>query len=167
MILLSDVLGVSSLVDAINSAQARANLATESSVLGPFHSDNTKTLANGQSIESSGVIGELMLIHGIVQSVDGAPIEGVAVDIWETNGNGFYDMQDPNRNEPNCRGIFHTDSYGVFYLIGVRSVDYDIPSDGAVGTLLTLLKRNITRPAHVVIMLFKFRNNPPPANTIS
>ena len=166
MILLSDVLGVSALVDAINSAQARVDLATESSVLGPFHSDHTQILANGQPIGSSGVIGELMLIHGTVKSVDGAPIKGAAVDIWETNGNGFYDMQDPNRSGPNCRGIFHTDSHGAFYLIGVKSVDYDIPSDGAVGTLLTLLKRNVTRPAHVVMMLSKSRKYLSPANNI-
>lgn len=165
MILLSDVLGISALVDAINSAQAKADQATESSILGPFHSDDTQVFANGQSIGSSGAIGELMLIHGAVESIDGAPIEGVAVDVWETNGNGFYDMQDPDQTGPNCRGIFYTDRHGAFCLIGVRSVDYDIPSDGVVGTLLTLLKRNITRPAHVVILLCKFRNSSNFANS--
>ncbi|PNP45390.1 hypothetical protein THARTR1_10941 [Trichoderma harzianum] len=150
MILLSDVLGVSALVDTINSAQAKASSATESSVLGPFHSEDTHTLANGQSIGSPGVIGELMLIHGTVRSVSGAPIEGVDVDVWETNGNGLYDMQDPNRDGPNCRGIFQTDSQGQYYLVGVKSVNYDIPTDGSVGLLLNMLKRNITRPAHVV-----------------
>jgi protocatechuate 3,4-dioxygenase beta subunit len=150
MILLSDVLGISALVDTLNSAQAQKNLATESSVLGPFHSEDTQVFTNGQSIGSSGVIGELMLIHGTVRTTDGASIAGATVDIWETNGNGFYDMQDPSRSGPNCRGIFPTDSDGCFYLVGVKSVDYDIPSDGPVGSLLSLLNRNITRPAHVV-----------------
>ncbi|KAL6799739.1 aromatic compound dioxygenase [Trichoderma sp. SZMC 28012] len=153
MILLSDVLGVSALVDTINSAQAKASSATESSVLGPFHSEDTHTLTNGQSIGSPGVIGELMLIHGTVKSVSGAPIEGAAVDVWETNGNGLYDMQDPNRDGPNCRGIFQTDSQGRYYLVGVKSVNYDIPTDGSVGVLLNKLKRNITRPAHVHFQL--------------
>ncbi|KAL7931982.1 aromatic compound dioxygenase [Trichoderma chlorosporum] len=153
MILLSDVLGVSALVDTINSAQAKASLATESSVLGPFHSEDTHTLANGQSIGSPGVIGELMLIHGTVRSVNGSPIEGVAVDIWETNGNGLYDMQDPNGDGPNCRGILQTDNQGRYYLVGVKSVNYDIPTDGSVGLLLNMLKRNITRPAHVHFQL--------------
>ncbi|KAL7782825.1 aromatic compound dioxygenase [Trichoderma afarasin] len=153
MILLSDVLGVSALVDTINSAQAKASSATESSVLGPFHSEDTHTLTNGQSIGSPGVIGELMLIHGTVKSVSGTPIEGVGVDVWETNGNGLYDMQDPNRDGPNCRGIFHTDSQGRYYLVGVKSVNYDIPTDGSVGVLLNMLKRNITRPAHVHFQL--------------
>ncbi|KKP04409.1 hydroxyquinol 1,2-dioxygenase [Trichoderma harzianum] len=153
MILLSDVLGVSALVDTINSAQAKGSSATESSVLGPFHSEDTHTLTNGQSIGSPGVIGELMLIHGTVKSVSGAPIEGVAVDVWETNGNGLYDMQDSNLDGPNCRGIFQTDSQGRYYLVGVKSIDYDIPTDASVGVLLNMLKRNITRPAHVHFQL--------------
>lgn len=160
MILVSDVLGVSALVDTLNSAQARADAATESSVLGPFHSEDTHVFNNGHSIGAPGVIGELMLIHGTVRSVNGTPIEGAAVDIWETNGNGFYDMQDQNLSGPNCRGIFHTDNQGRFYLIGVKCVDYDIPNDGPVGTLLKLLDRNITRPAHVVIFLKPFAELP-------
>jgi protocatechuate 3,4-dioxygenase beta subunit len=150
MILLSDVLGISALVDILNSAQALEVLATESSVLGPFHHEGTATFENGQSMASQGVIGEPMLIHGTVRAVDGSKIEGATVDIWETNGNGFYDMQDPDRDGLDCRGIFRTDNEGRFYVIGVKSVDYDIPADGPVGTLLGLLNRNITRPAHVV-----------------
>jgi protocatechuate 3,4-dioxygenase beta subunit len=149
MILLSDVLGISALVDTINSAQAQSHLATESSVLGPFHSD-AQSLENGQSLGSEGVVGEPMLIHGTVRTTDGTNLEGAAVDIWETNGNGFYDIQDSNRNGPDCRGIFKTDKEGRFYLIGVKSVDYDIPDDGPVGELLRHLGRHSTRPAHVV-----------------
>jgi protocatechuate 3,4-dioxygenase beta subunit len=149
MILLSDVIGVSALVDAINSAKAQSDSATESSVLGPFHND-ADVLENGQPIGSEVVVGEPMLIHGTVRTTDGVMLEDASVDIWETNGNGLYDMQDPNRNGPDCRGIFRTDSEGRFYLVGVRSVDYDIPDDGPVGDLLRFLGRNNTRPAHVV-----------------
>ncbi|KAF2095113.1 aromatic compound dioxygenase [Rhizodiscina lignyota] len=148
MILLSDVLGVSALVDAINSAQAQSVSATESSVLGPFHNE-AHVLENGESIGSEGVIGEPMLIHGTVKATDGTAIEGVTVDVWETNGNGFYDMQDPSRDGPDCRGVFRTDSEGRFYLIGVKSVDYNIPDDGPIGVMLRHLGRNQTRPAHV------------------
>ncbi|KIW53102.1 hypothetical protein PV05_08698 [Exophiala xenobiotica] len=152
MVLLSDVLGVSALVDTINSAQAKSSVATESSVLGPFHND-AETLENGGSIGSEGVVGEPMLIHGTVTSTDGEPIEGATVDVWETNGNGFYDMQDPNRDGPDCRGIFRTDKQGRFYLLGVKSVDYNIPDEGPVGKLLKILDRNVTRPAHVHFQL--------------
>ncbi|OAL22504.1 hypothetical protein AYO22_07062 [Fonsecaea multimorphosa] len=150
MILLSDVLGISALVDAINNPSAPR--ATESSVLGPFHND-AHEFENGQSIASKGAIGEPMLIRGTVSDTDGNPLSGTAVDVWETNGNGFYDMQDPEKDEPDCRGIFHTDEAGRFALVGVRAVDYPIPYDGPVGLLLRLLNRSNVRPAHVCVRL--------------
>ncbi|KAK5464878.1 hypothetical protein LTS15_001441 [Exophiala xenobiotica] len=181
MVLLSDVLGVSALVDSINSAaqtnsskkssgtsgtSGRVDVATESSILGPFHNDAAEQLENGRSIGSEGVVGEPMLIHGTVRSSsttndgengdgDGEPIEGATVDVWETNGNGLYDMQDPQRDGPDCRGIFRTDKQGRFYLLGVKSVDYNIPDEGPVGKLLKILDRNVTRPAHVGRLLFR------------
>lgn len=90
--------------------QARSSTATESSVLGPFHIEDTRLFENGQSIGSHGVSGEPMLIHATVRATDGTLVEGATVDIWETNGN--YDMQDPNRDGPDCQGIFHTDRNG-------------------------------------------------------
>jgi protocatechuate 3,4-dioxygenase beta subunit len=151
MILLSDVLGISALVDAINNPTAPK--ATESSVLGPFH-NHAHEFENGQSIASKGAIGEPMLVRGTVSDTEGKPLSGVAVDVWETNGNGFYDMQDPEKDEPDCRGIFHTDAEGRWALVGVRAVDYPIPFDGPVGVLLRLLNRSNIRPAHVVCSQF-------------
>jgi protocatechuate 3,4-dioxygenase beta subunit len=147
-VLLSDVLGVSALVDAINSKQTAE--ATESSVLGPFFSEAAKVLKNGQSITSNDAAGEPMLIRGAILDTAGKPIQNALVDIWETDGNGLYDMQDAEYSEPDCRGKFLTDSNGNFYLKGVKPVDYPIPSDGPVGEILSLFNRDSRRPAHVV-----------------
>ena len=87
------------------SAQATAKLATESSVLGPCHHEETVNFENRQSIASKRSIGEPMLIHSIVRDIDGFAIKGAMVDIWETNGNSLYDMQDPNCDRLDCRGI--------------------------------------------------------------
>jgi protocatechuate 3,4-dioxygenase beta subunit len=141
------VLGISALVDAINNPTAAH--ATESSVLGPFH-NHAHEFENGGHIASKGAIGEPMLIRGTVSDTQGRPLHNAVVDVWETNGNGFYDMQDPEKDEPDCRGIFHTDEKGRFALVGVRAVDYPIPYDGPVGVLLNLLNRSNVRPAHVV-----------------
>jgi protocatechuate 3,4-dioxygenase beta subunit len=132
------------------SAPVRSSTTTESSVLGPFHNKVTHLFENGQSIGSHGVSGEPMLIHGTVRATDYALVEGATVDIWETNGNGFYDMQDPNLDGPDCQGVFHNDRNGRYYLLGVKSIDYNLPSGGPVGKLLHILDRNITRPAHIV-----------------
>ena len=147
-VLLSDVLGVSALVDAISSKQAAE--ATESSVLGPFYSEASKMFENGQSITSNDVAGEPMLIRGAVFDTAGKPIQNALVDIWETDGNGFYDLQAAEYNEPDCRGKFFTEPNGSFYLKGVKPVDYPIPNDGPVGQILSLLNRDCRRPAHVV-----------------
>ena len=118
-------------------------------MLGPFH-NHAHEFENGQSIASKGAIGEPMFIHGTVSDTDGKPLSGISLDIWETNGNGFYDMQDPEKDEPDCRGIFRSDEKGRWALVGVRCVDYPIPFDGPVGVLLRLLNRSNIRPAHVV-----------------
>ena len=150
MILFSDILGISALVDAINNANAKAPAATESSVLGPFHNE-ANTFENGDAIASSKAsIGEPMLIRGIVLDIDGNLIKNAIVDMWETNGNGLYDMQDPDIEGPDCRGKVRTNADGEFFLNGVRAVDYPIPSDGPVGVVMRLLNRSLYRPAHVV-----------------
>lgn len=146
MILLSDVLGISALVDTINSRQAPGT--TESSVLGPFHNDS-HFFENGDSISSTGA-GESMLIRGTVKDLRGNAIQGALLDIWETNGNGHYDMQDPEKDGPDCRGRFYSDEQGRFYINGVKPVDYPVPYDGPVGKVLDLLNRQAYRPAHVV-----------------
>jgi protocatechuate 3,4-dioxygenase beta subunit len=147
MILLSDVLGISALVDTINNAKMPQ--ATESSGLGPFHNE-AHDFQNGASISAIGDDGEPMLIRGTIRDINGKRVANAIVDVWETNGNGLYDMQDPDKDGPDCRGKFSTDSDGNFFLNGVRSVDYPIPSDGPVGVLLNLLNRSFIRPAHVV-----------------
>ena len=139
---------MSALVDAINSKQTAA--ATESSVLGPFFNEASKVFENGQSITSNEVVGEPMLIRGRILNTAGKGIQNVLVDIWETDGNGFYDMQDPEYNEPDCRGKFATDQDGRFFLKAVKPVDYPIPNDGPVGQILRLFNRDCRRPAHVV-----------------
>lgn len=139
---------MSALVDAINSKQTAA--ATESSVLGPFFNEASKKFENGQSITSNEVVGEPMLIRGRILNTAGKGIQNALVDIWETDGNGFYDMQDPEYNEPDCRGKFVTDQDGRFFLKAVKPVDYPIPNDGPVGQILRLFNRDCRRPAHVV-----------------
>ncbi|KAL1968206.1 hypothetical protein VTN77DRAFT_2041 [Rasamsonia byssochlamydoides] len=149
MILLSDILGISALVDTINSRQAPGT--TESSVLGPFHNE-AQFFEHGGSISSTGA-GETMLIRGTVRDIRGDPVSKALLDIWETNGNGKYDMQDDDIQGPDCRGKFYTDDQGRFYINGVKPVDYPVPFDGPVGVVLDLLNRQAYRPAHVHFLI--------------
>jgi catechol 1,2-dioxygenase len=146
-ILLSDVLGVSMLIDAIN--HRRPDGATENTVFGPFHVDGAPHREMGDSISLDGK-GESCLYSGRVLDLDGNPIEGATVDVWSDNDEGFYDVQQPGiQPEWNNRGIFTTGPDGKYGFVGIKPVSYPIPNDGPVGKMLEQLERHPWRPAHM------------------
>ncbi|MPZ88001.1 MAG: 6-chlorohydroxyquinol-1,2-dioxygenase [Nitriliruptorales bacterium] len=146
-ILLSDVLGVSMLVEMINSRKSEQ--ATDSTVLGPFHVVESPPRALGETIDLVGT-GEACLVTGRVLSVDGRPLPGGAVDVWQANNHGFYDVQQPSEQPAhNGRGLFETDKDGRFWFRTVVPSPYPIPTDGPVGELLLKTRRHPNRPAHI------------------
>ncbi|KAL6299228.1 aromatic compound dioxygenase [Sparassis latifolia] len=145
-ILLSDTLGVSALVDAINNPPISGG--TESSVLGPFHTDDAPDLDTGSSIASEGK-GKYMYVEGRVLGTDGKPIVGATIETWETDGHGFYDTQYANREAPDCRGRVKSGPDGRYEFRAVVPVPYPIPGDGPVGDMLLLLGRHNMRPNHL------------------
>ncbi|WP_404862671.1 intradiol ring-cleavage dioxygenase [Georhizobium sp. MAB10] len=146
-ILLSDVLGVSMLVDAIN--HRRPSGATENTVLGPFHVPDAPRHDMGANICLDGK-GETCLFEGRVVDLDGNPIEGATIDVWSDNAEGYYDVQQPDiQPKWNNRGIFVTGAEGTYSFRGIRPVSYPIPDDGPVGQMLKALGRHPNRPAHM------------------
>ena len=146
-ILLSDVLGVSMLVDAINSR--RPTGASENTVLGPFHVDGAPEYEMGHNICLDHK-GEDLVVRGSIRDVDGNPVEGAKIDVWQANEDGFYDVQQKGiQPDFNLRGIFRTGSDGRYWFRAVRPKFYPIPADGPVGKLLAALGRHPFRPAHM------------------
>jgi hydroxyquinol 1,2-dioxygenase len=146
-ILLSDVLGVTMLVDAINHRKASA--ATESTVLGPFHMVASPRRELGDTIDLVGA-GEPCVVTGQVSSLDGTPLAGALLDVWQADDHGFYDVQQPAAQPPdNGRGLFACDGDGRFWFRTVTPSAYPIPTDGPVGGLLTATGRHPYRPAHI------------------
>lgn len=145
-ILLSDILGVSMLVDVINHRKPSG--ATESTVLGPFHLPGAPPKEMGDTISLDGK-GKPTLVSGRVLDRDGAPIAGATLDVWQTSADGFYDMQDPDQPEMNLRGLFTTGADGRFFFRTVKPASYPIPTDGPVGKLLLAMGRHPMRPAHI------------------
>ena len=145
-ILLSDVLGVSMLVDAINNRKPPG--ATESTVLGPFHVVESPAREMGSDIASGDAV--RAVVRGTVRSVDGDPLPGAVVDVWQADDAGFYDIQLPEPSpEQNLRGLFTADQAGEFWFRTVVPKFYPIPDDGPVGHLLHTTKRHPYRPAHI------------------
>ena len=150
-ILLSDVLGVSMLVDAVN--YRTRGQSTESTVLGPFHMVESPPRDLGDDIALDGQ-GTPCLVTGTVTSPDGEPVSGAAVDVWQANDAGFYDVQQPGvLPERNLRGLFTTDEQGRFWFRSIVPRHYPIPDDGPVGELLAATGRHPYRPAHVHLIV--------------
>jgi hydroxyquinol 1,2-dioxygenase len=147
-VLLSDVLGVSMLVETINGG----DLGTESTVLGPFHLVESPVRQLGDSIDLVGT-GTPCVITGSVADLDGSPLGGATIDVWQCDENGFYDVQQPDSQPAgNGRGLFHADDHGEFWFRTVVPSHYPIPTDGPVGELLGATGRHPYRPAHVHVI---------------
>ena len=151
-VLLSDTLGVSILVDAINHRVASGT--TETTVLGPFHTPHAKPMTHGAQIASSEELakGQPTVVHGQVTDPQGKPIAGAKVDVWQASAEGFYDVQ-MDHGEADLRGIFETDSEGKFWFRSIKPVAYPIPYDGPVGRMLVATGRHPYRPAHIHYMI--------------
>lgn len=150
-ILLSDVLGVSMLVDAINNRKPSG--ASESTVLGPFHVADAPELPMGSDI-CLDQKGEPMLVSGRILDTEGRPIAGAKVDVWQANDEGFYDVQQKGlQPDFNLRGVFRTGADGRYWFKAVKPKFYPIPDDGPVGQLLAKLGRHPFRPAHLHYIL--------------
>jgi len=143
-ILLSDTLGVSMLVDAINHRFAEG--VTETTVLGPFYVQGPPERELGADI-SDGVAGEPLLVKGTVRGASGEPLAGAVVDTWHSDQDGYYDVQ--RGDELTLRARFRTDDAGRFWFWSIVPSSYPIPNDGPVGQLLRAQGRHPYRPAHV------------------
>lgn len=146
-ILLSDILGVSMLVDAINNRKPSG--ASESTVLGPFHVEGAPELPMGANI-CLDAKGEDMVVSGRILDTEGKPVAGAVIDVWQANDEGFYDVQQKGiQPDFNLRGIFRTGPDGRYWFRAVKPKYYPIPDDGPVGKLLGRLGRHPYRPAHL------------------
>ncbi len=150
-ILLSDVLGVSMLVETLNNEKLSGE--TESTVLGPFYIPNAPHYENGANICLDGK-GDPVWVHGRVTNAKGKPIAGAKLEVWQANEDGYYDVQQKGiQPDNNLRGVLTSDAQGRFSFRSAYPRYYPIPHDGPVGDLLTALDRNPNRPAHLHFMV--------------
>ena len=143
-ILFSDVLGLTSLVDMINSGDGR----TEYSNLGPFYIAGAQWLeVGGDLIGGNG--GDPVVFYGQVLDAAGrTPVPGAVLELWQTASNGLYSNQDPKQPAGNLRCRMKTGANGEYAFSTVRPAPYTVPEDGPVGDLLRATGRRPWRPAH-------------------
>ncbi|MES2974849.1 MAG: dioxygenase [Pseudomonadota bacterium] len=159
-ILLSDTLGISMLVVAVEQAKAAAAHSkrvgmehpTEATVQGPFYWEGAPELELGADI-GAGNSGEPCYYHGRVTDIAGKPVAGAALDVWSGDGEGFYDMQKGPDAGMALRARFHTDKDGNYRFWSIKPAFYPVPGDGPVGGMLARMGRHLNRPGHMHMML--------------
>jgi hydroxyquinol 1,2-dioxygenase len=153
--LLSDVLGLSSFVDMTDAPVG----ATEGSVLGPFYASDSPEVAVGADLRPTHH-GAGLLVRGVVQDAEGQPIQGAAIDMWQTGENGLYATQDDHVPDSAFRCKMACNEDGRFTFVTVLPGPYMVPDDGPVGELLRAGGRTAWRPAHFhfLIMAPGFRS---------
>jgi len=150
-ILLSDTLGVSMLTVALN--QARPAGATEATVFGPFHVDDAPLVEAGADI-ARGAPGEPLFVDLEIVGLDGKPVAGASVDVWQADDEGLYDVQRPELgDERRARGVLRTDADGRTNFRTIVPTAYPVPTDGPVGRMLVASGRHPWRPAHVHFLI--------------
>jgi hydroxyquinol 1,2-dioxygenase len=145
-ILLSDVLGISMLVDAIN--HRRSSKATPSTVEGPFHVPNAPPMANGANMAANSP-GIPCFVTGTVRGLAGEPVAGATLDLWQTDGEGLYEAQREGIEGAWMRGLYRAQGDGSYLIRTVAPIAYTIPMDGTVGKLMNRTHVSHMRPAHI------------------
>lgn len=149
-ILLSDVLGLSMLTVAMNNDKPAG--CTEATVFGPFHVEGAPQYELGDNI-ANGAKGTPCAVRGTVRGSDGQPIPGAVMDVWQSDGEGLYDVQRTDLGHAQARGIVMTDAQGKYHFRSIVPVPYAIPHDGPVGQMLDATGRHPWRPAHLHFMV--------------
>ncbi|MBT5051353.1 MAG: hydroxyquinol 1,2-dioxygenase [Rhodospirillaceae bacterium] len=145
-ILLSDTLGVTSLIDLLSGPATEGT--TESSVLGPFYVEGAPMIGNGGDLigQNDGIKG---VVRGRVSSADGKAIPGALLDVWQNADNGQYSVEDPDQDDFNLRCRMHADDAGHYNFTTIRPKPYTVPDDGPAGAMLHAMGRHPWRPAHI------------------
>jgi hydroxyquinol 1,2-dioxygenase len=146
-ILLSDTLGLSMLVVAMNHAKPAG--ATESTVFGPFHTDDAPVVAQGADL-AGGAPGVPFFVEAQILDLAGKAIAGAEVDVWQADDDGLYDVQRPELGDTRrARGVLLSDAAGKVRFRTVTPTAYPVPTDGPVGRMLLASGRHPWRPAHL------------------
>ena len=150
-ILLSDVLGVSAVVNALHDRKAK-ELGSQSSLLGPFFREGAPELPLGAQIVEKPTEEEIV-IHGQITDTEGAPVPGALIQVWQTSERGLYDLQERNGESMDMRGNFRADAAGRYHFRTVRPKGYSIPMDGPVGAIVQAQGRHGMRPSHIHMLI--------------
>jgi hypothetical protein len=91
VVLLADVLGISTLVTLLNNSNPQER--TSGALLGPFFRGGAPHYENGENIAAEGSPGTPLFVRAKVQNARREPIAGAQVDVWQASPIGLYENQ--------------------------------------------------------------------------
>jgi catechol 1,2-dioxygenase len=163
MMLLSDLLGLSALIDIIEAGDERGDAAddrsgrasggerpTDATLLGPFYVPDAPARAHGETTVVADDPSERLRVSGRVRSTAGGPVADATIEIWQNGHDGLYTVQDLDRFPiEHLRGTYRTGADGSYEMLCLRPVDYPVPMDGPPGEMLRATGREGMRAAHL------------------
>ena len=148
-ILLSDTLGLSMLTVAMNNDKPAG--CTEATVFGPFYVEGAPSFDLGEDV-ARGAAGIPCTVRGTVRGLDGEPVPGAEIEVWQADAQGKYDVQREGGGLQ-ARGVLHANGKGEYHFRSILAEAYPIPDDGPVGDMLRATRRHPWRPAHLHFMI--------------
>lgn len=149
-ILLSDTLGLSMLTVAMNNDKPAG--CTEATVFGPFHVEGAPHYEQGADV-ANGALGRPCEVRGTVRGLNGEPVPGAVMEVWQADAQGKYDVQREGLTQPQARGVLKAGPDGRYHFKSILAEAYPIPDDGPVGDMLRATRRHPWRPAHLHFMI--------------
>lgn len=138
----------------VEQVAARSQQGTKGTIEGPYYlPDQERFSGRGALPRRPGEAGTPFVLHGQVRDLDGTPLAGAEVDIWQADAAGYYSGFAPNIPAGNLRGVVLTDADGRYTIETIEPAPYQIPHDGPTGKLIDAAGWHAWRPAHLHLMV--------------
>ncbi|GLK91255.1 catechol 1,2-dioxygenase [Pseudomonas turukhanskensis] len=147
-------LGVEHFLDMLNDAKdAEVGLVggTPRTIEGPLYVAGAP-LSHGEARMDDGSeegVATPFFIQGQVLDLDGKPIAGATVDLWQADSKGNYSYFDKSQSDYNLRRRIVTDADGRYRARSIVPSGYGCDPQGPTQECLNLLGRHGQRPAHI------------------
>jgi catechol 1,2-dioxygenase len=138
----------------VEEVQAATQQGTKGTILGPYYLPGSTRLSSPATLPMrDGEKGTPLVFAGQVRDLDGNPVAGAEIDIWQADDEGYYSGFAPQLPEGNLRGLVVADDEGRFEIHTVQPAPYQIPTDGPTGKLIGAAGWHPWRPAHLHLIV--------------
>lgn len=138
----------------VEEVQAARQQGTKGTILGPYFLPGSQRLTSPATMPMrDDEKGTPLVFAGQVRDVDGNPVAGAEIDIWQADDDGYYSGFAPHPPEGNLRALVVAGDDGRFEIRTIQPAPYQIPTDGPTGKLIDAAGWHPWRPAHLHLIV--------------